>query len=359
MTSEAMQQPAIDQEASASLHILIDTCVWLDVAKDYRQRATIGALEQMIGSGAVKLLVPSQVLDEFARNKGRIVADAGKSLSTTIRRVKDALTALGREEDRSATLAQLDDADHRIATLGSAVNDSIEKVEAMFGCAQVIETSDVAKLRAAQRAIDKRAPFHKSKNSMGDAVLAEIYAQVAGARHGEEVFAFVTHNKHDFSNMGVNERQPHPDLAELFNNTGSLYSTNLAELLNDFAPEWMDELKFEYEWHQEPRRLSEILEAENLLFQQIWYNRHWNLRIAIEEGRHKIVPEGEYSTSPYKQDKTLDTVWEKALAAAKWTEDEVGEEKLGPWDDFEWGMLNGKLSALRWVLGDEWDMLDT
>jgi hypothetical protein len=27
--------------------------------------------------------------------------------------------------------------------------------------------------------------------------------------------------------------------------------------------------------------------------------------------------------------------------------------------DWEWGYVNGKFAALRWVLGDEWDFLDT
>ncbi|MFB0872582.1 MULTISPECIES: PIN domain-containing protein [unclassified Sphingobium] len=358
MTTPNIPETTPDAETGIKLRILVDTCVWLDVAKDYRQRATIAALQQMVESDAVELILPRQVVEEFARNKDRIVGEARRSLSSTIRRVKDALTALGGE-DRKATLAQLDDADHQITTLGSAVNDSIGKVEALFASAKIIETSDTAKLLAAERALKKQAPFHKTKNSMGDAILVELYAEALAGRQDSEALAFVTHNKQDFSDMGVDERRPHPDLAGLFDCTRSIYALNLAELLNDFAPEWMEDLKFDYEWQQEPRRLSEILEAEHLLFRQIWYNRHWNTRIAIEEGREKVVAEKDYSRSPYKPGEILDSVWARALEAAKRTEDEVGLDNLGPWSDFEWGMLNGKLSALRWVLGDEWDMLDT
>src|SRR5664279_4744468 len=115
-------------------------------------------------------------------------------------------------------------------------------------------------------------------------------------------------SKHDFSDMAADERAPHPDLADIFSEKNSTYSLAVGEVLNDYAPEWMEEVKWEFEFREEPRLLSEILEAEHLLFRQVWYNRHWNLRTDIEEGRHLVVPEEGYSRNPYRNDQTIDTV---------------------------------------------------
>ena len=103
-------------------------------------------------------------------------------------------------------------------------------------------------------------------------------------------------------------------------------------MLNTCAPEWTEEIKWEFEYQEEPRLLSEILEAEHLLFRQVWYNRHWNLRIAIERGKHKLITRAEWEKLPPKrrQKVTIDTVWAGALASAKRTEEEVGLENLGP-----------------------------
>jgi hypothetical protein len=49
----------------------------------------------------------------------------------------------------------------------------------------------------------------------------------------------------------------------------------------------------------------------------------------------------------------------KAQALARELEERYGKNNLGPYDTFDWGMINGKLSALRWVLGEDWDFLDT
>jgi hypothetical protein len=156
-------------KAVRMLRLLVDTCVWLDMAKDYRHQSTLAALEQLIESSEVSLVLPKQTVDEFTRNKDRIIKESGNSLSSTFKRIKAAVKQFGRAEGRADTLANLDDVDHRITILGEAVNASIQRIEKIFSAASVVETSDAVKLRAAQRAIEKLAPFHRGKNSIGDA----------------------------------------------------------------------------------------------------------------------------------------------------------------------------------------------
>ena len=93
----------------------------------------------------------------------------------------------------------------------------------------------------------------------------------------------------------------------------------------------------------ESRTIEEITDAIRMFLDKIWFDRHLSLKYRIENGIETVNPE----------------IWEGALKSAQKVIDKYGEDNLGPYSDFEWGMLNGKLSALRWVLGDEWDMLDT
>jgi len=112
-------------------------------------------------------------------------------------------------------------------------------------------------------------------------------------------------------------------------------------------------------WVEEPRRLSEIVAAIDELIDKVWYNRHQVRRQKIEFGEVKIVEKETFPIEDHLRRPIQHDVWEGALKSAVKVEKKYGRENLGPWDDFEWGMLNGKLSALRWVLGDEWDMLGT
>jgi hypothetical protein len=91
------------------------------------------------------------------------------------------------------------------------------------------------------------------------------------------------------------------------------------------------------------RNDNAILKAESEFMDVIWYDRKLVLLKRFKEGVEKIDPEIEKGM----------------FAAMRATERKYGKKKLRNYyhDDFEWGMLNGKLSALRWVLGDDWDNL--
>ncbi len=91
------------------------------------------------------------------------------------------------------------------------------------------------------------------------------------------------------------------------------------------------------------RSIRTIMQEEGEFFDRVWYDRHQMLLQMEREGKSK----------------TPRDIMKNARAAAKKVEQQYGKKNLGPYSDFDWGMINGKLSALRWVLGDDWDMLDT
>ena len=344
-----------------SSKLLIDTSVWLDLAKDYRLSAVLTAIEVLIESEMIELIMPRIVLDEFARNRDRVVEQSRRSISSHIKRVREAVVEFGEEEARAAMLRELSEVEHRMATKGEVSGETLGRIETLMTSFPAIAASEEAKSNVIERALSKLAPFHRSKNSVADGLLIEIFVEAAEAESDPGVeFFFVSHNTRDFSQHAGNQRLPHDDLHQLFASDRRHYVTSIIDVINLIDGEMLAEYEWERTYHSEPRWLSEILDAENLLFRQVWYNRHMNLRFRVKSGDVRIITKEEFDKlDGYHPEVVVDTIWQGALKAAKKTENEVGRELLGPWHDFEWGMINGKLSAIRWVLGDEWDMLDT
>jgi hypothetical protein len=339
--------------------ILIDTCVWLDLAKDYQRQGVLGVLEALVREKQVSIILPRTVLDEFTRNKARVAEEGGRSLSTVLKRAKDVVHRLGDAKKKQIVLEQLNDVDYKLPSLGESAIEAIGRVDKLFSRTPVVEASDDVKLRAAQRAIDRRAPFHRQRNGVDDAILIETYGDLVKSRKPGDRFAFVTHNTKDFSQPNANDKLPHPDIAGCFSRITSRYYISLAEALRHVAPALVSDLMIEEEWEQEPRRLGEISGAISELLDKVWYNRHQVRLEKVENGEIKIV-EKETAEDRRGQERTCQRdIWEGARKSARTVEKRYGLKNLGPWDDFDWGMINGKLSALRWVLGDGWDMLDT
>src|SRR5690606_540738 len=144
------------------------------------------------------------------------------------------------------------------------------------------------------RGVSKLAPLHRSRNSVADALLIEMYATaVDEADLPRNSHAFVTSNSDDFSAQGADRRKPHPDIAQPFVTSESNYALGvdgLNDLLLSHFGDEIEELFAETDFIEEPRRLGEITDAEKMLFDRIWHHRslQHEYRLRAEEDQTEL-----------------------------------------------------------------------
>ena len=83
-------------------------------------------------------------------------------------------------------------------------------------------------------------------------------------------------------------------------------------------------------------------EIEHLLTElqdKIWYNRHLVLLENVINRNETVEPK----------------VWDGACKSAGKMEKKYPSDELGPYSDWDWGFMNGKLAAIRWMLGEDWE----
>jgi hypothetical protein len=335
------------------LHVLVDTSVWLDIAKrrdGFRLLAGIFAVTMNFeteGVPRLNLLVPQLVIDEFERNRPKVEASMTSEVAQRFKLIRRDLATYGSESDTGA-LEMLDRLANQVPLIGAMATRSFEQIsEILTHAGTRVKPTAKDRDRVVQRGLSKLAPFHRNKNNVADALLIEMYSTQLAKAGPDDTFGFVTSNSEDFSAVSGDNREPHHDLAPLFAGENSTYLLGVESLISLLLSEFKS-LKYiitpvEFAG-DEPRRLDEILAAEQEMFDRIWYDRS-----LVHE--QEAVDQGDGAEAK--------RIREIAKSARTRVKETYGAENLSPYDKYEWGMINGKLSALRWVLGSEWDFLDT
>lgn len=214
-------------------HLIVDTCVWLDIAMDARLAPVLDVLDGPARSRSFALVVPDLVVQEFERNRESVQQRTKKVYETLIKDAREIAHVLTNQPDRDELHRSLGKVTNALPAFRGELSARMTKVRSVLtGTGVRAQASTEAMMaRALERGLSKKAPFVRGKNSCGDSLLLEHFDQYARSLVKEDRCVLVTSNKQDFSAMDDDNRVPHPDIAPLFTEPQRLFSINIAEYL--------------------------------------------------------------------------------------------------------------------------------
>lgn len=296
---------------SKHIFLLIDTCVWINLAQKGDFDNLIRVADLHVHRDAI-LLMPQQLKIEWERNKeDKVYKKEINSLNELIKKTTSFRDKILQDEEDKEKMTEY---------IKIAQEIKMEQAEYMgkqtlaifaevMGLGTVLETTNDAKLKAIDWSLEKKPPFHKGKNSMGDALIfISCVDYLKNINVEEKVLYFITDNKDDFSE-GNNPKILNRELVAYAESQGVSvdYSLDLNGTLNNIFEEvtdlnYVEELKKQY---RERYRMCPICNDKLMKNTHPWDGYGNKVFIECNNKDCNYVEE----TNEYLQDQVIDNIY--------------------------------------------------
>lgn len=224
------------------VHLILDTNIWIYLAEGQHPFVLRGIIEK-VDSKELILLVNDEVVKEWDRNRGEIKRRIESELKKQINIAKELTSALDSSDadDYKSLVGRISDKKPKFL---STIKDRFDVVDNLIKNKSInVPIKEKHKLTVVEMALDQKAPFHRKKNSVADALilLSSIdYIKNNGLnavdynRVDVSDSIFVSYNSDDFSKniKGPDKEVIHPDLKPLLDSVGMTYERNFGKILN-------------------------------------------------------------------------------------------------------------------------------
>jgi predicted nucleic acid-binding protein len=226
------------------INIFLDTNIWITfVAKDN----PTGLLEDLTKrrvNNEIILLTNEIIIAEWYRNKQQTVNDITSNVKSNLKQKYIAADSLANflspaekklfHEIITTILKQ----EKSIITMAVA---RVEETERLLLSCKMTPVTNEMKLKITDWALNKRAPFKKKSNSVGDALILLSAVEYCKANTiGITDSIFVSFNHEEYSSPGDKDAV-HEDLVDLINEANMTYTRNIGEALH-LAPQLISQI---------------------------------------------------------------------------------------------------------------------